>query len=143
MSDAAINKKILVLELWGIGDVVLSTGALRQLKKNFQGAEIVLLAKEHAREILFNNWDVDRVITFNFPWTRFKGKYILWAWDWLGLIKLIRQLRRERFDLVIDARGDIRNNFLSFVIGGRKRVGYDWTGGGFFLTDITQGRCLE
>lgn len=131
--------KILVLELWGIGDVVLCTGALRQLRINFPDSKIILLAKEYAREVLYGSNSVDEIITYDFPWTKFRDKYILWRWDWIGLFKLIKKLRRERLDLIIDARGDIRNNFLSFLIGATKRVGYAWTGGGFFLTDIV--RC--
>jgi len=34
----------------------------------------------------------------------------------------------------LDARGDIRNNLLSFLIGAKKRLGYQGTGGGYFLT---------
>lgn len=132
------SNKILVFELWGIGDVVLSTGLLQVLRKAFLNSEITLLAKEHAKSILFTNGSVDKFIVYDFPWTKFKRKYHLWRWDWLGLIRLVKRLRAEKFDLILDARGDIRNNFLSFLIGAKRRIGYDWTGGGYFLTDIVK-----
>lgn len=47
----------------------------------------------------------------------------------------IKMLRQRSFDLTLDARGDIRNNLLSFLIYGNRRLGYDWTGGGYLLTD--------
>ncbi len=130
--------RILVLELWGIGDVVLVSGVLRVLKNSFSYSEITLLAKKHAETVLFNNKSVNKFITYDFPWTKFKGKYHLWGRDWLGLIRLVRRLRAEKFDLILDARGDIRNNLLSFLIGARRSVGYDWTGGGYFLTDVVK-----
>ena len=130
--------KILVIELWGIGDFVLASGALCVLKSNFPNSKITLLAKKHAKDILTNNKSVDEFVTFDFPWTKFKGKYCFWRWDWIGLFRLIRRLRLEKFDLAIDARGDVRNNILSFLIEAKKRVGYNWTGGGFFLTDVVK-----
>jgi ADP-heptose:LPS heptosyltransferase len=130
--------KILVLELWGIGDVVLVSGILRVLKQSFPPSEITLLSKQHAEIILSNNKNVDKFMTFNFPWTKFRGKYHLWKWDWIGLIRLIKKLRAEKFELILDARGDVRNNLLSFLIGAKRRVGYNWTGGGYFLTDIVK-----
>jgi len=65
----------------------------------------------------------------------FPKKYAFWKWDSVGLSGTINKLRRKKFDLVIDARGDIRNNLLSFLINGKKRIGYNCTGGGYFLTD--------
>ncbi len=130
--------KILVLELWGIGDIVFASGVLRVLKKSFPYSEVTLLAKKHAESVLLNDKSVDKFIVYDFPWTKFKRKYCLWEWDWFGIIRLIRQLRAEKFDLVFDARGDIRNNLLSFLVGAKRRIGYDWSGGGYFLTDIVK-----
>ncbi|MDD5691543.1 MAG: hypothetical protein PHC37_07630, partial [Candidatus Omnitrophica bacterium] len=86
-------KKILLLELWGIGDIVLASGVLKQLKRSFPKVEIVLLAKEHSKEVLFYNSSIDRIIAYDFPWTKFSGKYLLWTWDWIGLFMLIKRLR--------------------------------------------------
>jgi len=132
------KSKILFIELWGIGDIVLASGALRALRESFSYSEITLLARHHAEVVLLNNKCVNKFIVFDFPWTKFKAKYNLWRWNWFGLIRLIKRLRAERFDLVLDARGDIRNNLLAFLIGAKRRVGYNWTGGGFFLTDVVK-----
>ena len=128
--------KILVLELWGIGDIALVTPALIALRQRSPEAKIAILAKKHAMEILQHSSLVDEFIIYDFPWTKFKGKYRFWQWDFRGLLKLINRLRKESFDLALDARGDFRNNLLSFLISSKKRIGYDWTGGGYFLTDV-------
>ncbi len=132
--------KVLIFEFWGIGDLVLLSGILGLFKKTFPQAEVTLLAKEHSKAVIVNNGSVDKIITYDFPWTKFKGKYRLWEWDWSGLVKLIKSLKAEKFDLILDARGDIRNNLISFLIGAKKRVGYDWTGGGYFLTDVIRSK---
>jgi len=129
-------RKILVLELWGIGDIVLVTPALIALRQKYPKAKIMLLAKKHAIEILQHSSSVDEFITYDFPWTKFKGKYKFWQWDFRGLLRLINKLRKESFDLALDARMDIRNNLLMFLSGTKRRVGYALTGGGCFLTDI-------
>ena len=133
-SKTAEVKRILVVELWGIGDLVLMSGVLPSLRELFPQAEIDLLAKPVASELFTGATSFNQVIGFHFPWTSFRGKYHGWRWDWWGLGRVLLSLRRKRYDLVIDARGDIRNNLLAFLSGGRRRLGYDWTGGGFFLT---------
>jgi heptosyltransferase-2 len=132
----ARKQSILIMELWGIGDLVMMSAILRPLRKKFPYARIILLSKAYGKEILANAGCIDEFIIFDFPWTRFKGKYKLWDWDWRGLTRIISRLRKEKINLAIDARGDIRNNLLSFFIGARERVGYNWTGGGCFLTKV-------
>ena len=48
-------EKILVLELWHMGDVVLVTPVLQRLRAIYPGARITLLAREHARALLENS----------------------------------------------------------------------------------------
>ena len=61
--------KILVVELWHIGDVVIATTALQALRARYPDAWITLLAKPHADEILRGSDLVDEIIAFDFPWT--------------------------------------------------------------------------
>lgn len=128
-------RNILIIELWGIGDLVMMSSILKPLKENYPNARITILSKEAGKVLFFDNPYIDSFVVFDFPWTRFRKKYRLWRWDWPGLLRIIVRLRKEKFDLILDARGDIRNNFLSFFSGGKMRLGYSWTGGGFFLTD--------
>lgn len=132
----AVPKKILILELWGVGDVVMMSSVLDPLRKGFPDAEISLLSQSHGRVLLENKGVVKNFFEFHFPWTQFQGKYELWNWDWKGLSSLISRLKEEKFDLVLDARGDVRNNILSFVVSNQRRFGYGFAGGGFLLTDV-------
>lgn len=130
------TRKILLLELWGIGDLVLTTPVFRLLRNRFPKAKITLLAKVNAVDLFTNDCRIDQIITFNFPWTKHSGKYRFWNWDIVGLLKIIIKLRKERFDIALDARMDIRNNLLMWLIGAKRRLGYNVQGGGCFLTDI-------
>jgi len=131
--------KVLIIELWGIGDLVMASSVFNSLKRSLPGAQVSLLCRPVAQELFLGNGLIDGFFVFDFPWLGFSGKYRFWNWDWPALLRIIQRLRKERFDLVLDARGDVRNNFLSYIIGGRRRAGYTWTGGAFFLTDPLNG----
>jgi heptosyltransferase-2 len=128
-------KKILVLELWHMGDVILATPVLQCLRSMYPGARITLLAKDHARELLEGSGLVDHIVTFDFPWTATSAKYNPLRYDRAAISSVVRKLRSEEFDLSLDCRMDLRSNILTRSIGARRRIGYDFGGGGFLLTD--------
>lgn len=128
-------RSILVVEIWGIGDVVLATGALAALRRRYPSARIVLLAKPHAAPLIDGRGLADEVIGFEFPWTRPAGKYRVASYLAPSLRALIRRLRAERFDLSLDARMDVRSNLLTYVVGARRRIGLAHGGGTLLLTD--------
>ena len=131
-------RKILVLEPWGIGDVVLSTPLLRALRTHFPAAHIALLAKPHAESLLENTGLIDELIPFDFPWTAFSGKFRLGRYRLREMAALIRRLRSSDFDLSLDARRDIRSNVIAYLGGARRRIGYDFGGGSHLLTDVIE-----
>jgi ADP-heptose:LPS heptosyltransferase len=128
-------RKILVVELWHIGDVVLATAALGALRRAFPQARITLLAKPHAAELLAKSDLIDEIVVFDFPWTASSGKYDPRRYDSTEMARLVRRLRADQFDLSVDCRMDIRSNLLTFAIGARRRIGYDLGGGSRLLTD--------
>lgn len=128
-------RRILVIEIWLLGDVVLVTPLLQALRLRFPDAQISLLAKRHAEELLTNSGLVDQFITFDFPWTAVTGKYRAARYDRHAITALISRLRRENFDLTIDCRMDIRSNLIAFATGAPRRLGYRFGGGSYLLTD--------
>jgi len=128
-------RNILVVEIWHMGDVVLATPLLRNLRRLFPGARICLLAKEHARELLRHSGLVDEVITYDFPWTASRDKYKPARYDRSAMSALIGRLRAENFDVTLDCRMDLRSNVLTRATMAPRRIGYDFGGGGFLLTD--------
>ena len=136
-------EKILVSELWHIGDVVIAMPFLAALRERFPTASITLLSKTHARETLAGTGLVDDVITFDLPWTfleedkRSHGRWLL------GMPGLVRRLRRERFDIAFDCSRDGRNHMLLFLSGSARRVGFAFGGGASLLTDAVPVGSLE
>jgi heptosyltransferase-2 len=126
-----VKPKLLVVELWGVGDLAIATPFLRAAAEHF---EVTLLAKPSARELQPYLWPAVRVEAFVAPWTVFRGKYHLWRWPWRALFNLRRKLRAEKFDFAVSARWDPRDQVLLKFLGAKTRLGFPRLGGGIFLT---------
>jgi len=127
-------KKILVVQTHLIGDVMMAIPMLKALKKKYPGAALHLLANDFACGLLDGAWYVDVIHTAPIPWgIRSYSIGNIWR-----LFFTIARLRKERFDLAIDAQIDFRNAFLLFLVGAKRRLGYDIVGGRTFLTDIPE-----
>jgi len=104
-------RRILFIRLDRIGDVVLSTPALRALKEHCQGAELTVLLRSSTRGLVERNPFADRIITVD---------------NARELIGLIREVRSRRFDLVIDPYDDwpLESALVAGLSGARVRIGY-------------------
>ncbi len=113
-------KKILFLRHDRIGDMVLSTPALRALKEGIPRARLTVLVSSINRDILLGNPFVDEIIVYE------KG--------FLKVIKMIRELRRKSFDLVIDPflTYELWSAFLAFLTG-KYRIGFEMNGREIFF----------
>ena len=127
-----MKPKLLVIELWGVGDLALATPFLRAAAETFS---VTLLAKPHAAELQSRFWPDVRVIPFRAPWTAFRGKYKLREWPWRELRALRRQLAVGKFGFAVSARRDPRDHLLMEAIGAERRIGFPRIGSAMFLTD--------
>ena len=126
-----MKPKLLIVELWGLGDLVIATPFLRAAAEKF---EITLLAKPYALDLQPRLWPGVNVKTFVAPWTAFRHKYRLWQWPWLEIIRLRRRLAAEDFDFGLTARWDPRGHLLLKLAGIKNRIGFPRLGSQLFLT---------
>ncbi|GIW87482.1 MAG: hypothetical protein KatS3mg108_1806 [Isosphaeraceae bacterium] len=126
-------QRILLVQLDHLGDAVLSTPMLARLRHAFPAARIDVLASASNRAVFEAAREVDQVHVAERNW--FERRPAGWA---LGsaVWSLGRRLRRERYDLGIDVRGDILSIAVLALAGIPRRVGWSMGGGGFLLTDI-------
>ncbi len=118
-----MKPKLLILELWGLGDLVIATPFIRAASEKYA---VTLLAKPFAEEIRQRLWPAVEVVPFTAPWTafRFFSKYSLWRWPWREMLRLHRELRAKNFDCGVSCRWDPRDHFLLKVVGSRERIGF-------------------
>ncbi len=127
-------KKILVIRLDNIGDMVLTTPVFRTLKNNFPNVEVAVLCTPITKSIIQNNPNITSIFEFYSPW--FSKEHYEGLSSFFDLIK---KLRREKFDLVIELHADPRNIMLASLIG-RYTAGYGVRGFGFLLHKVIHYR---
>jgi len=139
-ASAEINS-ILVLEYWNLGDVVMELPFLQNLRIQYPNAHIVLLTSPKVAPLVEHQGLVDEVIVVRVPWAQHYArwrKYNPFSLLWLELARTLIFLHRRHFDLALTARADIRDNFIIWLAEVRRRIGYAFGGGGFFLTDVVK-----
>ena len=130
---AAAPLRILIINPFGIGDVLFSTPLVAAVRAAHPDAFIAYLCNRRTQEILRYNPHVNVVLVFE------KDEYrALWRdsrWQWaLAVRDLLRRVARERFDLAIDLSLSDRYSGLLLVLGVPQRVGFNYRGRGRFLT---------
>jgi len=134
-------QKILVIDLGGIGDVLLSTPALEALQELYPHATLTSLVSTSGKEILEGLSCLHRIVIFPISETELASPWLGVRWNKLfQLFCVCLTLRRELFDRVINLRplnsrgSALKMALLMGLIGGKERVGRDTKGRGFFLT---------
>jgi heptosyltransferase-2 len=126
-----VKPKLLIVELWGLGDLAIATPFLRAAAGKF---EVTLLAKPYALDLQPRLWPELNVVTFTAPWTAFKKKYHLARWPFLEIVRLRRQLAETHFDCGLSARWDPRDHLLLKIFGAQDRLGFPRVHSRIFLT---------
>lgn len=122
MSVADNPKRILVVKLTAIGDVLMATPVAKALRQAFPNSYIAWAVEKKAADVVIGNPYLDEVIV----WQRSvpgsipcrAAHFVKSAWQ-LG-----KTLRSKRFDVCVDLQGLIRSAFVCVLSGARRRVGF-------------------
>jgi heptosyltransferase-2 len=128
-------RRILVVQLDHLGDAVLSTPLIAELRAAYPLAAIDVLASPSNHEVFEANPHVDHVRVAERTW--FERQPERW-----GLVTAVwslgRSLRREGYELGIDVRGDVLSVLVLALAGVPRRAGWAMGGGAFLLTDVAE-----
>ena len=113
-------KKIIIRGVNWIGDAVMTTPAITQLAKNFPDAKITIVVKEWVKDVFIGNPFINDIIVCN-------------PKNLVGYIRLIKKLRKERFDIGIAFPNSFSSALFLFLLGAKYRVGYETDCRGMFL----------
>src|SRR5262245_14888298 len=105
-------ERILVIQFRQIGDVLLSTPVLRALRQHYPQSYIAFLTEASPGRVLQGNPYLDAVII--------RPRHATWRQQW----QLWRQVRRQRFDLVIDLIGNPRSALLTYLSMAKHRLAF-------------------
>jgi lipopolysaccharide heptosyltransferase II len=118
--------KILIINPYGVGDVLFTTPVISNLRLAYPQASIAYLANRRTADFLKFNPDIAQV--FVYERDEFVGSYPKY-------LELFNSIKQQAFDLVFDFSLNSSFGFLSFACGIKKRVGFDYRKRGRFLTD--------
>jgi heptosyltransferase-1 len=123
MRPVPTPKSILIVRLSAIGDVILASGLIPALRAAFPEARLGWLAEESQADLLRHNPRLDRLHL----WPRRRWRELRRARRYRQLARealaLVRALREERYDLVLDLQGLLKSGAWAFLSGGRRRIG--------------------
>lgn len=100
-------RKILIIRFSSIGDIILTTPVIRCLKMQLRGAEIHYVTKEAFKETIINNPYLSKLHFFK-----------------SDVNELYSELKKEKFDLVIDLHKNLRSLRLKLFLK-TKSISFD------------------
>ena len=109
-----MNENILLIRLSSLGDIVLTSPAIRAVRHHYPMARISMLVAKQFADLLTHNPHLDEVITFD---RTARNK------DSGEMVRIVRLLRRRNFDLAIDFQRKFRTGLLTYLSGSKYRVG--------------------
>ena len=127
-------KRFLIVNPFGIGDVLFTTPVIRAIKENYPDSFICYWCNERVKDVLKDNPNIDKI----FALSRGDLKKIYRRSIWQGFnkfINLVNGIRNERFDTLFDFSLDHRYSLIAKIAGIKKRIGFNYKGRGRFLTD--------
>lgn len=122
------SKKILIIRLGAIGDVVNSCVIHQSIKQKYPDYEIHFLTSPIIAPLLEDDPDIKKVWTFNYSQ---KGAFF-------ALFPLGLRLFLQRFDLVVNLQNSLRNKILSFLAMPKKIISKDKTSKGHSTNAFTK-----
>ncbi|ODA43516.1 Lipopolysaccharide heptosyltransferase III [Thermodesulfovibrio sp. N1] len=111
-------KKILVIKLRHIGDVLLTTPVFTALKENFKESFVAVLVNKGTEAVLEKNPFIDEIITFD---RRLKNYGVFKKYT--EELNFLKQIRKKEFDTTIDLTGGDRAALISVFSGAKVRIG--------------------
>ena len=109
--------KILLVNLGGMGDIVMMAPFIRAIRQKYADAEISFLGISRTIEVARNLKDIDKFYALSMIWRFPKIRDIYFN------VKILNKLRSEKFDYLINLRlissffGNIKMRFLTEFIG--------------------------
>lgn len=108
--DKAGICRVLVIKPRAIGDVLLSTAILPNLRRELPDAQIDFVVESFASPVLERNPYIDNIVTYD---TRRDSS-----------LSIISKVRRRHYDLVIDLFANPRTAVITLLSGARHRIGF-------------------
>lgn len=125
MLDRAAIRRILLIRLSAVGDVINTLPAVSALRASFPGAHLTFVVEDKAADVIVGHPDLDQAVVF--PRKR-------WRAGWKNprtlvstggeVWRYVRELRTPRYDVLLDFQGNQKSGLHVLVAGVPVRIGF-------------------
>lgn len=110
--DPSAIKKILLIRLRRIGDIIMTTPALSALRENFPQAHISYIVEKPYRELVEGNPILDEIHVL--PKNQSTKEFL----------RFIHRIRKEKYDVILDFHGGPRASLITIFSKAKLKIGY-------------------
>ncbi len=131
-------RRILVIRLDLIGDLVLSMTTVRALKHTYPDAAIDLLALPTSAPVVTGDPDLNEIIAYD-PNVWRRPVALIQPENWINAYRMLCRLHAHRYDIAVSVFGKWAG-ILAVASGAKRRVGFGSESYPGFMTDNVPGR---
>jgi heptosyltransferase-3 len=121
LTSAPPVQRILIVKLRHHGDMLLITPVISSLRQNYPQAQIDVLLYQETREMLASNPELSTIFAIDRQWKKQGTRAHL-----RHELDLLRRLKAQRYDLVVNLADQWRSAILTRLTGARIRLGFDF-----------------
>lgn len=114
-------QRILIVKLRHHGDMLLITPVISSLRQNYPQAQIDVLLYQETHEMLASNPALSNIFAIDRQWKK-QGTLTHLRHE----LSLLRQLKAQRYDLVVNLADQWRSGILTRLTGAPIRLGFDF-----------------
>jgi heptosyltransferase-3 len=129
------SPRILVIKLRYLGDVLLTTPLFEALRAHFPDAFIAAVVNQGTEDMLTGNPAVNRVFTVE--------RHADFLPDLMKQLQLIREIRKLKFDVVLELTNNDRAAVLAYTSGAKRRWCYKKKKGNFIRESLLFTDVIE
>jgi len=120
VSENPTPKKTLIIQIDSIGDVLMTTPAVKKFHQVYPGSKLDVITLPHTKVLLEGNINVNRIYSCD---KKFWRKIFYKLGDFKMSAAAIKKIRNEKYDLCIDFVGTFESSLLALLSGSAKVQG--------------------
>ncbi len=122
MSEPASPRRILIVRLSALGDVVMASGLITALRRRYPDAQISWLCEPASLPLLQHNPHLHQVLVWPRPRWRELWRERRYLTLWREVRRFHALLRAQQFDWVLDAQGLLKSGVCAWMTHAPRRV---------------------
>ncbi|OGN59262.1 MAG: hypothetical protein A3F40_01355, partial [Chlamydiae bacterium RIFCSPHIGHO2_12_FULL_27_8] len=115
--------KVLIVKTSSLGDIIQSLNTAKYLKNKFKDIEIHWVIEKEYFPLISTYPYIDGAIIFDM---KFYKKNFLSYSAWKQFFIFLKNLRKNRYDLLFDMQGNIKSSIVNFFAISQKKIGFGY-----------------